>query len=363
MTEQISGPAGSAEKTSPARSPLDKGTGMRLKALIAIGVVLIVLGLTLNFYFQARTSDELTLSADFEHDFTSNGASSYVNRDYLFPYDPTYNGSGVSTASSNYTTETETTITGMGSGSGYVEFSYVKEIIEQPTLLIDVNTGVLPGGVAVLPPMSPGMPAIPYPFEPYQPTNSTMYLDEKNWTYRTDVYEEHGLPARTGYARSVFTHHLKQQSYPVYIGAIQNTTIARFEGVVEVQGIETYMYNYSYTFDIPFPIYTNQTTGFTAFLNFTESTNECHEPTTGALLRQSTTLTYHLTTISGGQPNTVEIYSESNDYEISQDDADSFSSALFWIRNSSTVAWTLVLLGLAPVVVGFVIVIKARRQS
>jgi len=363
MIEQKSEHVISSEDTGPARRSSKKSISMKQKVLFTIGVVLIVLGLILNFYFQARMDEDLTLSKDFDHDFTSNGQTMNVNSDYLFPYNPTYNGTGTSTALLNYSTKTETIIKGVDSENGCVEFSYVKEIIEQPTLLIDVNTGSSPGGVAVLPPMAPGMPAIPYPFEPYQPTNSTMYLDEKNWTYRSDTYEAHGLPARTGYARSVFTHHLEQQSYSVYIGSIQNTTTAKFEGVVKVQSIETYLYNYSYTFEIPFPIYTNQTTGLTAFLSFTESTNEYHEPITGALLKQSTILTYYLTTVSQGQYNTVEIYSESNDYEISQDDADSFSQGLFWIHNSSTIALVLVLLGLALVVVAFVIVIKARRKS
>ena len=213
----------------------------------------------------------------------------------------------------------------------------------------------------MLPSMAPGMPEIPYPFEPYQPTNSTLYLDEKNWSYRSDIYEAHGLHARTGYARSVFTHHLEQQSYPIYIGSIGNTTTAKFEGVIKVQGIETYLYNYSYTFEIPFPIYTNLTTGLTAFLSFNESTNEYHEPITGALLKQTTTLTYYLTTVGVGPPNIVEIYSESNDYEISEKDADSFSIGLFWIHNSSTIALALVLLGLMLIVVDFVMVVKARR--
>ena len=331
------------------------------KIVLVVSVVLIVLGLILSVYFQAKMDEELTLSKDFDHDFTSNGLTTNVNRDYLFPYNPMYNGTGTSTALSNYTTTTETTIKGVDSGDGYVEFSYVKEIIEQPTLLIDVNTGSLPGGVAMLPSMAPGMPEIPYPFEPYQPTNSTMYLDEKNWTYRSDIYEAHGLHARTGYARSVFTHHLEQQSYPIYIGSIGNTTTAKFEGVIKVQGIETYLYNYSYTFEIPFPIYTNLTTGLTAFLSFNESTNEYHEPITGALLKQTTTLTYYLTTVGVGPPNIVEIYSESNDYEISEKDADSFSIGLFWIHNSSTIALALVLLGLMLIVVDFVMVVKARR--
>jgi len=333
----------------------------RQKTVLVVSVVLIALGLTLNFYFQAKMDEELTLSKDFDHDFTSNGLTTNVNRDYLFPYNPMYNGTGTSTALSNYTTKTETTIKGVDSGNGYVEFSYVKEIIEQPTLLIDVNTGSLPGGIAMLPSMAPGMPEIPYPFEPYQPTNTTMYLDEKNWTYRSDIYEANGLPARTGYARSVFTHHLKQQSYPIFIGSIGNTTTAKFGGVIKVQSIETYLYNYSYTFEIPFPIYTNQTTGLTAFLSFNESTNEYHEPITGALLKQTTTLTYYLTTVGQGPPNIVEIYSESNDYEISEKDADSFSQGLFWIHNSSTIAFSLVLLGLMLIVVDFVMVAKARR--
>jgi len=331
------------------------------KIVLVVSVVLIVLGLILSVYFQAKMDEELTLSKDFDHDFTSNGLTTNVNRDYLFPYNPMYNGTGTSTALSNYTTTTETTIKGVDSGDGYVEFSYVKEIIEQPTLLIDVNTGSLPGGVAMLPSMAPGMPEIPYPFEPYQPTNSTLYLDEKNWSYRSDIYEAHGLHARTGYARSVFTHHLEQQSYPIYIGSIGNTTTAKFEGVIKVQGIETYLYNYSYTFEIPFPIYTNLTTGLTAFLSFNESTNEYHEPITGALLKQTTTLTYYLTTVGVGPPNIVEIYSESNDYEISEKDADSFSIGLFWIHNSSTIALALVLLGLMLIVVDFVMVVKARR--
>ncbi len=331
------------------------------KVLFVVSVVLIVLGLILSVYFQAKMDEELTLSKDFDHDFTSIGQTTNVNRDYLFPYNPMYNGTGTSTALPNYTTVTETTIKGVDSGNGYVEFSYVKEITEQPTLLVDVNTGLSAGGVAMLPSMAPGMPEIPYPFEPYQPTNSTMYLDEKNWTYRSDIYEAKGLHARTGYARSVFTHHLKQQSYPIYIGSIGNTTTAKFGGVVEVQSIETYLYNYSYTFEIPFPIYTNQTTGLTAFLSFNESTNEYHEPITGALLKQTTTLTYYLTTVGQGAPNTVGIYSESNYYEISQEDASSFSQGLFWIHNSPTIALALVLIGLVLIAVEFVMVVRARR--
>jgi len=349
LVEQKPEPEAPSEDAGSARRPSRKGMNKKQKVLFVVSVVLIVLGLILSVYFQAKMDEELTLSKDFDHDFTSNGQTTNVNRDYLFPYNPMYNGTGTSTALSNYTTETETTIKGVDSGNGYVEFSYVKEITEQPTLLIDVNTGSLPGGIAVI------------PFQPYQPTNSTMYLDEKNWTYRSDVYEAHGLPARTGYARSVFTHHLKQQSYPIFIGSIGNTTTAEFGGVIKVQSIETYLYDYSYTFEIPFPIYTNQTTGLTAFLSFTESTNEYHEPITGALLKQTTTLTYYLTTVGQGAPNTVGIYSESNDYEISEKDASSFSQGLFWIHNSSTIALALILLGLMLIVVDFVMVIKARR--
>ena len=349
LVEQKPEPEAPSEDAGSARRPSRKGMNKKQKVLFVVSVVLIVLGLILSVYFQAKMDEELTLSKDFDHDFTSNGQTTNVNRDYLFPYNPMYNGTGTSTALSNYTTETETTIKGVDSGNGYVEFSYVKEITEQPTLLIDVNTGSLPGGIAVI------------PFQPYQPTNSTMYLDEKNWTYRSDVYEAHGLPARTGYARSVFTHHLKQQSYPIFIGSIGNTTTAEFGGVIKVQSIETYLYDYSYTFEIPFPIYTNQTTGLTAFLSFTESTNEYHEPITGALLKQTTTLTYYLTTVGQGAPNTVGIYSESNDYEISEKDASSFSQGLFWIHNSSTIALALILLGLMLIVVDFAMVIKARR--
>jgi hypothetical protein len=342
-------PEAPSEDAGSARRPSRKGMNKKQKVLFVVSVVLIVLGLILSVYFQAKMDEELTLSKDFDHDFTSNGQTTNVNRDYLFPYNPMYNGTGTSTALSNYTTVTETTIEGVDSGDGYVEFSYVKEITEQPTLLIDVNTGSLPGGIAVI------------PFQPYQPTNSTMYLDEKNWTYRPDVYEAHGLPARTGYARSVFTHHLEQQSYPIFIGSIGNTTTAEFGGVVKVQSIETYLYNYSYTFAIPFPIYTNQTTGLAVFLSFTESTNEYHEPITGALLKQTTTLTYYLTTVGQGPPKVVEIYSESNDYEISQKDASSFSQGLFWIHNSSTIALALVLIGLVLMVLDLVMVINARR--
>jgi len=361
LMEQKPEPEAPSEDARSARSPSKKSMSKRQKVLFVVSVVLIVLGLILNVYFQAKMDEELTLSKNFDHDFTSNGLTTNVNRDYLFPYNPMYNGTGTSTALSNYTTKTETTIKGVDSGNGYVEFSYVKEIIEQPTLLIDVNTGSLPGGIAMLPSMAPGMPETPYPFEPYQPTNSTLYLDETNWTYRSDIYEAHGLHTRTGYARSVFTHHLEQQSYPIFIGSIGNTTTAKFGGVIKVQSIETYLYNYSYTFEIPFPIYTNQTTGLTAFLSFNESTNEYHEPITGALLKQTTTLTYYLTTVGQGPPKIVEIYSESNDYEISQKDADSFSKGLFWIHNSSTIALALVLLGLMLIVVDFVMVVRARR--
>jgi hypothetical protein len=345
----------SARRTS--RTSLNR----RQKSLLVVSVVLIALGLTLTFYFQAKMDEELTLSEDFDHDFTTNGLTTNINRDYLFPYDPVYNGTGTSTALSNYSTIAETTIKGVNSSNGYVEFSYVKNITEQPTLLIDVNKGSLPGGVAVLPSMAPGMPEIPYPFSPYQPTSSTLYLDEKNWTYRSDIYEAHGLPARTGYARSVFTHHLEQQSYPIFIGSIGNTTTAKFGGIVKVQSIETYLYSYSYTFGIPFPIYTNQTTGLTAFLSFNESTSEFHEPITGALLKQTTTLTYYLRTVGQGPPSTVEIYSEGSYYEISENDASSFSKGLFWIHNLPAIAVALVLIGIMLIVVDFVMVVKARR--
>ena len=141
-------PSGDARS---ARPPSRMSMSKRQKAILAVGVVLMVIGLSFNVYFQAKMDEELTLSDDFDHDFTSEGLTTNVNRDYLFPYNPMYNGTGTSTASSNYTTETETTIRGVDSGDGYVEFSYVKEITEQPTLLIDVNTGSLPGGVAMLP--------------------------------------------------------------------------------------------------------------------------------------------------------------------------------------------------------------------
>jgi hypothetical protein len=361
MVEQEPDSAVASDDKSRAGSSSKKGFNRRLKILLAVGVVLVVLGLILNFYIQARMQQELTLSADFEHDFTSIGQTSNVNLDYLFPYSPAYNGTGTSTALPNYTTEMETTIKGVDSGDGYVEFSYVKEIVEQPTLLIDVNSGSSPGGVAMLPPMGPGAPSMPYPFEPSQPTNTTMFLDEKNWTYRPDVYEAHGLPPRTGYARSVLTHHLEQKSYLVYIGTIQNTTTARFEGAVKVQSIETYLYEYSYTFQIPFPIYSNQTTGLTAFLSFNESTSEYHEPLTGALLKQSTTLTYYLSTVGQGPPSTVEIYSESSDYEISNDDAESFSKGLFWMNNTPTIALALVIIGAAIVALDLVMVVRSRK--
>jgi hypothetical protein len=360
MGEQEDKPEGpkSIGHASPSSK---KGISTKLKAVLAIGIVLILLGLILNFYFQAKMHSELTLSKDFEHDFTSLGETTIVNRDYLFPYNPTYNGTGTSTASPNYTTETHTTIEGVNSSDGYVEFSYVKDVVDQPTFIIDVNTGSSPGGVAMLPSMGPGMPTIPYPFEPYQSTNTTMYLDDKNWTYRSDIYAAKGLPVKTGYARSVLTHHLEQKAYPVYVGTIQNTTVADFEGKVEVKGIETYQYDYSYNFQIPFPIFTNQTTGLTVFLSFNESTSEYHEPTTGALMKQSVVLTYYITILGQGTPNTIVVYSETSDYEISSDDAHSFSSGLFWIRNSPTISLALLLVGVTLVVLGSAMVVKARK--
>src|SRR4030065_841368 len=178
LTEQKPEPEAPSEDARPARSPSRKVMSKGQNVLFVASIVLIALGLIFNFYYQAKMDEELTLSKDFDHNFTSTGLTTTVNRDYLFQYNPMYNGTGTSTALSNYTTVAETTIKGVDSGDGYVEFSYVKEIIEQPTLLIDVNTGSSPAGVAMLPSMAPGMPAIPYPFEPYQPMNSTMHLDE-----------------------------------------------------------------------------------------------------------------------------------------------------------------------------------------
>src|SRR4030067_2847141 len=89
-------PSGDARS---ARSPSRMSMSKRQKAILAVGVVLMVIGLSFNVYFQAKMDEELTLSDDFDNDFTSEGLTTNFNRDYLIPYNPMYNGIVTSRAS------------------------------------------------------------------------------------------------------------------------------------------------------------------------------------------------------------------------------------------------------------------------
>jgi len=323
-----------------------------IAVFIAIGIAFIIVGVAVHMSIQSSLESRLELDSDFDEEFTTNGRSTFVNTDHMFPYDPTYNGTGTSAAQGPFDTQKVTRIKGVETRGSYVEYSYVTEIPDQPTLLIDVNTGAAPGGVAMSPPG--GGPPGPQPFQPHRPTNTTLYLDMEDWDYRTDIYEEKNLTLKRGYVRSLITHDLGKKPYSVWIGPLEDTTQASFLRTEDVRDIGSYVFSYNYTMEIPYPIYANESTGLTVFMEWQETTVEYHEPQTGALLKLTSNLTYRLKIMGQGPPRTVTIYTEESEYEISAGDAEDFSSGLFFIKFSSAIMASLGILGIMIMVAGIV---------
>jgi hypothetical protein len=349
------------EEEKPQVEKQGSGPGKKVIVLI-IGIIIVIVGLGALLYQSNLVEDRFTLSSDFDKEHTSTGKSTYVNTDYLYPYNPTYNGSGQSIPHGDYESEKITKIKGVEDHGSYVEFSYKTEISEQARLLIDVNTGAVPGGVAMLPPMG-GAPPMPYPFEPHQATDTVMYLDSKEWNYRTDVYSAEDLTEKRGYARSVFTHDLEKKDYDIWIGPIENITTADFIEAANVQGVETYHYTYRYTMKIPYPIFSNETMGLTAFLSWEETVDEYHEPTVGALLKIDSNITFTLEVYGQGPPQTVTLYSEESSFEISEEDADSLSSGLFMINTFPMILWIVIIIGAIITVFGIILISRSRKTG
>ncbi len=348
------------------------------RIFLVVGIALIIAGLGVHAAIQSSMESKLTLDSDFDEEFITHGQSTYVNTDYLFHYNPMYNGTGESAAHGPFESEKVTQIKGVKSHGSYVEYSYITNVTEQPTFLIDVNTGAAPGGIALLPPEGPphgvrngpGGPgngndsqATPFPMQPHRSSTTTLYLDKDDWDYRTDIYEKNDLTAKRGHVRSLITHDLEKKSYNVWIGPIENTTVATYLRSEDVRDIESYVYSYNYTMQLPFPVYTyqydNLSAGPTVFLEWQETTEEYHEPITGALVKLSTNLTYRLNIVGQGPPQSVTIYSEESEYEISGDDAKDFSKGLFFMKHSGLV---MVILGIAGVVVLAIGIIRTGKD-
>lgn len=346
------------------KSQIEKqGSGTLKRAIVLIiGIVIVIVGVGALIYQSNLVEERLTLSSDFDKEHTTTGKSTYVNTHYLFPYNPTYNGSGQSVPHGDYESEKITNIKGIEDHGSYVEFSYKTNITKQAKLLIDVNTGAMPGGVAMLPPMG-GSPPIPYPFVPHQATDTVMYLDSEDWNYRTDVYKNEGLTEKQGYARSVFTHDLKKEDYDIWIGPIENITSANFIESAKVQGVKTYHYSYSYIMNIPYPIFSNQTMGLSVFMSWEETVDEYHEPTTGALLKVDSNITFFLDIYGQGPPQTVTLYSEESGYEISKEDAESLSNALFMINTLPILLWIVIIVGVLITILGIIGIIRSRMSA
>ena len=289
--------------------------------LFALGGALLLL-LALLLGYQSRSAFELP--DDLDETYILEGATTYLNRDHLFPYNPFYNGSGVSFIDKSYTTTRNISIMGVAANEDYVTYAYNTTVVSQPTFLIDVNNGSEAGGVAEV---DFGGGPMAFPFEPYRSHLTTMYLDRADWSYYEPAYTDN----HTGYARSLLTHHLQQEDYNLYVGNLGETVTATYEGEQAVQGLDGYAYRLHYTWQLPFPVYANATTNTAVFLVLEETSVEVHEPTLGVLLAQSSVVNYSLLVMEQGPPREFLLYSEASSYEISTSDADSIASGLRYI--------------------------------
>ena len=295
------------------------------------GVLLLVLALLLSY----QSRNDFELPEDLDESYTLEGQTTYLNRDHLFPYNPLYNGTGVSFIGDNYTTVRNISVTGTAANEDYLTFVHNSTIVSQPTFLIDVNNGSVEGGVAEV---DFGGGPMAYPFEPHRSHLTTMYLDRDDWSYFDSAYSDN----HTGYARSLLTHHPEQQDYELYVGNLGETVTATYEGERTVQGFDGYAYRLHYTWQLPFPIYTNATTGMTVFLVLEETSVEVHETTLGVLIAQNDVVNYSLLVMGQGPPQSILLYTETSNYEISDDDADSLATGLRYAT----------IIGALPIVLG-----------
>lgn len=281
------------------------------------GALLLVLALLLSY--QSRSAFELP--EDFDETFTLEGRTTHLNREHLFAYNPFYNGTGVSRIDENYTTVRNISVTGVAANDDYLTYAYNATIISQPTFLIDVNNGSVEGGVAEV---DFGGGPMAYPFEPHRSHLTTMHLDRADWSYYEPAYSDN----HTGYVRSLLTHHPERQDYELYVGNLGEAVTATYEGEREVRDLDGYAYRLHYTWQLPFPIYTNTTTGMTVFLVLEETSVEVHETTLGVLIAQNDVVNYSLLVMGQGLPHNVLLYTEISNYEISEDDAESMATGL-----------------------------------
>ena len=309
-------------------------------------VVCLILGLFLIFAglsIQAIISGKYSAPDDLDVEFQSTGTSTNVNEDHLFPYNPAYKMAGLGTVENSYTTTKTTTIKAFGESDRYVGYVYNTEIV-QPSFMIDMRPGGAPAGENIVNmSVMGGDPTMPFPFQPHRAVNgSIMNLDKKEWNYDTASYKGADLPKK-GYARSVFTHNLEKESYPIWVGSLGDTVDASFVGERAVRGIDGYEYHYEYSFPIPM--------GPVTSLVFTSETWEVHEPKTGILMRMETKFKYELEIQTGGpQPVTIELYSETSTFEMDAEDGDDIDSALTMIANFEMLSYVLLVVGMVALV-------------
>ena len=322
-------------------------------ACLTIGALLILAGLGVQGYL----AEQFTLDKDFDLEFESVGTTTFVNNEYLYAYSFHYRTKGVNEITNSYTTVKTTTIKGIGENNRFVTYNY-QTTIQQPRFMIDKDGGSYMGDDILSNETIGGSPDEPFMFKPHRPANTLMILDKKDWNYYSPLYEQRGLLAKTGYARSVFTHHLEKKSYPIWIGSLSRTVDSWFIAEKSVNGIDGYEYGYTYSLEsvlardaLDNPVST---------LVMTEKTIEVHEPDLGILLQMSTNLNYTIEIAAGPQPIVIPLYSESSMFEIDDDDKDDISTALYMETATRIISYVLPVAGLVVVGVGFV---KGRRKK
>jgi len=321
---------------------------------LIVGVLLIVAG----FGIQGYIADSFMLDDDFDLEFESQGKSTFINKDYLFPYNPMYKTTGVGTVEDNYTTVKTTRIVGLSEEDKYVSYSY-NTTIQQPTFMIDMNRGDAPGDDILNMSIVGGSPDMPFPFEPHRPANTIMHLDKKEWSYYTKAYKENETQ-KTGYARSVFTHDLEKKSYPIWIGPISGTVDAWFISEVSVKGIDGYMYGYNYTFEMV--LARDNASNPVSTLVLTEKTVEVHEPDLGILLHIGTNISYSIEVRAGPQTIVIPLYSEVSSFEIDDDDEEDISKAVKMVAWTRRLSYALPIVGVVTIAIGFAWVYKKRKN-
>ena len=313
----------------------------REKLCTILLVIGILLGVT-SLWVQGDIAKRSRLDDDFDHEFVSTGTSTYIDKEYIYPYHPM--GIVTGQANDSYTTEKTTTIMALGENSRYVTYSY-QTSVEQDSFMVDMN-GAMPGGIMMMGDVIPNTPPnIAFNFTIHRNTETIMFLEKSNYNYYTPAYETQGEIPKTGYARSVFTRNLEEESYPIWIGSIGEAVDAKYLGEETVKGIDGYKYEYSYEFRMKL----SKEGEPLMELVLTETTAEVHQKDLGMLLALETNISYSIEGQVLLKP--VLLYSEESSFEIDQEDSDDIDTAVSMVASFHLISNILGLLAI-PLLLG-----------